>query len=300
MLCPDYPPPLVGLDEGRARALAAFEEARARRARPGREVSSRQGLRSRRALLRRDPRDSARGERDAWSPRIAARRRVPPGALGARGGHRHGTHRRSARRCRRARRRGRHRARDARPPASRRPELPVLRRCDALAVQPRERSTRCCSSTCCTCCADRRGGAFARRARRSRPGGVLLYGREEFPASPMLGPSRADARAGRRADGVERRVALAARAGQRGVRGGRRARPASSRVEIGGRDLGGTDDGPRAARAAWPARSGRAPGTSPTRVMPEVLRRLTPRIEALLGDLDRTVLLRSRFTLAVA
>jgi hypothetical protein len=34
--------------------------------------------------------------------------------------------------------------------------------------------------------------------------------------------------------------------------------------------------------------------------MPEVLRRLTPRIEALLGDLDRTVLLRSRFTLAVA
>jgi deoxyribodipyrimidine photo-lyase len=30
-LCPDYPPPVVGLDEGRARALAAFEEARARR-----------------------------------------------------------------------------------------------------------------------------------------------------------------------------------------------------------------------------------------------------------------------------
>jgi hypothetical protein len=31
MLCPDYPPPLIGLDEGRARALAAFEEARGRR-----------------------------------------------------------------------------------------------------------------------------------------------------------------------------------------------------------------------------------------------------------------------------
>lgn len=30
-LCPDYPPPVVGLDEGRARALAAYEEARARR-----------------------------------------------------------------------------------------------------------------------------------------------------------------------------------------------------------------------------------------------------------------------------
>ena len=28
MLCPDYPPPLVDLDEGRARALAAFEQAR--------------------------------------------------------------------------------------------------------------------------------------------------------------------------------------------------------------------------------------------------------------------------------
>ena len=33
MLCPDYPPPLIGLDEGRARALAAFEDARARAAR---------------------------------------------------------------------------------------------------------------------------------------------------------------------------------------------------------------------------------------------------------------------------
>jgi deoxyribodipyrimidine photo-lyase len=33
MLCPDYPPPLIGLDEGRARALAAFEDARARVAR---------------------------------------------------------------------------------------------------------------------------------------------------------------------------------------------------------------------------------------------------------------------------
>ena len=29
-LCPDYPPPLIDLDEGRARALAAFEDARAR------------------------------------------------------------------------------------------------------------------------------------------------------------------------------------------------------------------------------------------------------------------------------
>jgi deoxyribodipyrimidine photo-lyase len=29
-LCPDYPPPVIGLDEGRARALAAFEEARSR------------------------------------------------------------------------------------------------------------------------------------------------------------------------------------------------------------------------------------------------------------------------------
>ena len=38
----------------------------------------------------------------------------------------------------------------------------------------------------------------------------------------------------------------------------------------------------------------------PEALMPEVMRRLTPRIEALLGDLDRTVLLRSRFTLAVA
>jgi deoxyribodipyrimidine photo-lyase len=33
MACPDYPPPLVDLDEGRARALAAFEAARARAAR---------------------------------------------------------------------------------------------------------------------------------------------------------------------------------------------------------------------------------------------------------------------------
>ena len=33
MLCPDYPPPLIDLDEGRARALAAFEDARARAAR---------------------------------------------------------------------------------------------------------------------------------------------------------------------------------------------------------------------------------------------------------------------------
>ena len=31
-LCPDYPPPLVDLDEGRARALAAFEAARSRAA----------------------------------------------------------------------------------------------------------------------------------------------------------------------------------------------------------------------------------------------------------------------------
>ena len=30
MLCPDYPPPVVDLDEARARALAAFEEARRR------------------------------------------------------------------------------------------------------------------------------------------------------------------------------------------------------------------------------------------------------------------------------
>jgi deoxyribodipyrimidine photo-lyase len=29
-LCPDYPPPVIGLDEGRARALAAFQEARGR------------------------------------------------------------------------------------------------------------------------------------------------------------------------------------------------------------------------------------------------------------------------------
>ena len=35
MICPDYPPPLVDLDEGRARALAAFEQARARAATPG-------------------------------------------------------------------------------------------------------------------------------------------------------------------------------------------------------------------------------------------------------------------------
>ena len=33
ILCPDYPPPLIGLDEGRARALAAFEDARVRAAR---------------------------------------------------------------------------------------------------------------------------------------------------------------------------------------------------------------------------------------------------------------------------
>lgn len=33
MLCPAYPPPVIGLDEGRARALAAFEDARARTAR---------------------------------------------------------------------------------------------------------------------------------------------------------------------------------------------------------------------------------------------------------------------------
>jgi deoxyribodipyrimidine photo-lyase len=33
LLCPDYPPPLIGLDEGRARALAAFEDARTRAAR---------------------------------------------------------------------------------------------------------------------------------------------------------------------------------------------------------------------------------------------------------------------------
>jgi hypothetical protein len=38
----------------------------------------------------------------------------------------------------------------------------------------------------------------------------------------------------------------------------------------------------------------------PDALMPEVLRRLTPRIEALFGDLDGPVLLRSRFTLAVA
>jgi deoxyribodipyrimidine photo-lyase len=31
-LCPDYPPPLIDLDEGRARALAAFEDARTRAA----------------------------------------------------------------------------------------------------------------------------------------------------------------------------------------------------------------------------------------------------------------------------
>jgi hypothetical protein len=36
MLCPDYPPPLVDLDEGRARALTAFEEARARTTGQGR------------------------------------------------------------------------------------------------------------------------------------------------------------------------------------------------------------------------------------------------------------------------
>jgi deoxyribodipyrimidine photolyase len=36
MLCPDYPPPLVDLGEGRARALAAFEEARARTTGQGR------------------------------------------------------------------------------------------------------------------------------------------------------------------------------------------------------------------------------------------------------------------------
>jgi deoxyribodipyrimidine photo-lyase len=36
MLCPDYGPPLVDLDEGRARALAAFDEARARTTGKGR------------------------------------------------------------------------------------------------------------------------------------------------------------------------------------------------------------------------------------------------------------------------
>jgi len=38
----------------------------------------------------------------------------------------------------------------------------------------------------------------------------------------------------------------------------------------------------------------------PDALMPEVLRLLTPRLEALLGDLDRPVLLQSRFTLAAA
>jgi hypothetical protein len=33
MPCPDYPSPLIGLDKGRARALAAFPDARTRAAR---------------------------------------------------------------------------------------------------------------------------------------------------------------------------------------------------------------------------------------------------------------------------
>jgi SAM-dependent methyltransferase len=142
--------------------------------------------------------------------------------------------------------------------------------------------------------------AGALRAARAalRPGGRLLYGRQEFPASPMLRATAAVREIFSEVAGVEGESrspherateAFAQHARALGVE------PVESLLATWEERTTGRRLLEHVAGRVWSST-----WDIPDALMPEVLRRLTPRIEALFGDLDGPVLLRSRFTLAVA
>lgn len=142
--------------------------------------------------------------------------------------------------------------------------------------------------------------AGALRAARAalHPGGRLLYGRQEFPASPMLRATAAVREIFSEVAGVEGESrspherateAFAQHARALGVE------PVESLLATWEERTTGRRLLEHVAGRVWSST-----WDIPDALMPEVLRRLTPRIEALFGDLDGPVLLRSRFTLAVA
>jgi len=142
--------------------------------------------------------------------------------------------------------------------------------------------------------------AGALRAARDvlRPGGRLLYGRQEFPASPVLRAGAAVREIFAEVSGAESESrspheraseAFAQHARARGVE------PVESLLATWEEETTGRRLLEHVAGRVWSST-----WDIPDALMPEVLRLLTPRLEALLGDLYRPVLLQSRFTLAAA
>ena len=142
-------------------------------------------------------------------------------------------------------------------------------------------------------------GAALRAARAAlRPGGRLLYGRQEFPSSPvplMAAAVReivADLTGGAPAqDAPHERAgdAFAAHARASGVE------PVQTLLATWEERTTGRRLIEHVARRVWSST-----WAIPEAVMPEVLLRLGPRIETMVGDLDRPLLSAATFTLTVA
>jgi SAM-dependent methyltransferase len=131
-----------------------------------------------------------------------------------------------------------------------------------------------------------------------RPGGRILYGRQELPANPLLRASAAVRAIYAEVSGVEddsrspheqASEAFAQHARAVGVE------PVESLLATWEEQTTGRRLLEHVAGKVWSST-----WDIPDALMPEVLRRLTPRVEALLGDLDRPVPLKATFTLSAA
>jgi SAM-dependent methyltransferase len=131
-----------------------------------------------------------------------------------------------------------------------------------------------------------------------RPGGRLLYGRQELPASPVLRASAAVGAILAEVSGAERESrspheraseAFAEHARAAGVE------PVESLLATWEEHTTGRRVLEHVAGKVWSST-----WDIPDALMPEVLRRLTPRLEELLGDLDRPVPVKATFTLTAA